>query len=136
MENINDLFNLELINIAEAFPSVYTKNDVAQLLRDLQTKILAEAAHLKPTANLPVNDCNAFLENVRHGVENMFNRSNSDYIDYSSAEFCINYDNRIEIENVDLNYQDIIDEALDIVQLQFEETFGNLINNNGNTSNN
>jgi hypothetical protein len=44
MDKINGLFELEILKVVEAFPSIYTKDDVVSLLNVLRTNTLNEAA--------------------------------------------------------------------------------------------
>jgi uncharacterized lipoprotein YehR (DUF1307 family) len=127
MEKINDLFDQETTKVLDAFPSVYTKDDVVTLLSKLRTNVLFAYDADKQATELSVDDFRAFLDNVKDGVERMFNISNAEYIDYDSAEFGIDYDRRIVIENVDIHYDAVTDALTEIVSEQFEETFGNLI---------
>lgn len=127
MEKINDLFDQETTKVLDAFPSVYTKDDVVTLLSKLRTNVLYAYDADKQATELSKDDFVAFLDNVKNGVEQMFNRGNVEYIDYSSAEFSIDYDNRISIENVDLDYDNVTEGLTEIVEIQFNETFGNLI---------
>jgi uncharacterized lipoprotein YehR (DUF1307 family) len=127
MEKINDLFDQETTRVLDAFPSVYTKDDVVTLLSKLRTNALFAYDADKQATELSVDDFRAFLDNVKDGVEQMFNRGNVEYIDYESAEFSINYDNKISIENVDIEYDAVTEALTEIVEIQFQETFGNLI---------
>jgi len=135
MENINGLFELEVIKVVEAYPSIYTKDDVVVLLNRLRTDVLYAYDASKQSESISSDDVRTFLDNIKDGVECMFNRGNADYIDYSSAEFSVNYDNRIEIENVDLNYDEVTDGLLNVVNAEFDKLFGKLVDNNENTVN-
>jgi hypothetical protein len=51
--------------------------------------------------------------------------SNNDVIDFDSAEFSINYDNRVELDDINFNVDtlmDEVDEAINDVIEVFEET--------------
>jgi uncharacterized lipoprotein YehR (DUF1307 family) len=135
MENINGLFELEVIKVVEAYPSIYTKDDVVVLLNRLRTDVLYAYDANKQSESISSDDVRAFLDNIKDGVECMFNRGNAEYIDYDSAEFGISYDNRITIENVDLNYDEVTDGLLDVVNAEFDKLFGKLVDNNENTVN-
>jgi hypothetical protein len=45
----------------------------------------------------------------------------------SSAEFSINYDNRVELENLDILTDSITDDLHNILLDQFQDHFGELI---------
>ncbi len=127
MEKINDLFDQEVTRVLDAFPSVYTKDDVVTLLSKLRTNVLFAYDADKQATELSTDDFVSFLDNVKDGVERMFNLCNVEYVDYDSAEFSIDYNNRITIENVDINYDSVTEGLTEIVETQFQETFGNLI---------
>ncbi len=127
MDKINDLFELEVLQVVEAFPSIYTKDNVVSLLNVLRTKVLNEAAELKPTACITEIQFQEFAADVSRNLENELNRGNIEVYDPSSAEFSINYDNRIELENLDILTDNITDELHAILLDQFQARFGNLI---------
>jgi hypothetical protein len=59
--------------------------------------------------------------------EDELNRGNIEVYDASSAEFSINYNNQIELENIDFNSDAVTDELHDILLDQFQQHFGRLI---------
>ena len=58
-------------------------------------------------------------------IESMLDRNNNYLIDLGTAEFDINYDNRIELTSVDLDVRDIVERVTEIidnyVELEEEE---------------
>jgi hypothetical protein len=130
MEKINDLFDQEVIRVVDAFPSVYTKDDVVSLLTTLRTQVLTEAAELKPTVGLTEELFQEFASDVQNNLERSLCNGNIEVYDQSSAEFTINYDNRIEIENIDVLTDNITDELHDILLDQFQNHFGKFLTNN------
>ena len=96
----------ELINeIAEHFPSVYTKDDVVKLINlldDTQQKIDVEELKRK----------------IRNKLERL---SSEDVIDYSSVELSMNYDNRVEVESMDVQSDNIMDEIEETIDEYFDE---------------
>ena len=127
MEKINDLFDQEIIRVMDAFPSVYTKDDVVHLLSTVRTQVLFEAAELKPTAVITELKFQEFAEEVQNALERSLCNGNIEVYDTGSAEFSIGYDNRIQIENIDVLTDNITDELHDILLDQFQQHFGNLI---------
>ena len=99
METINNLFDQEITKTVDAYPSIYTKDDVVSLLSKLRTVVLTEVSELKPTSAITEDRFQEFSESVTKSLENKINRGDIDVYDYSSAEFSINYHNTIEIEN-------------------------------------
>ena len=47
METINNLFDQEITKTLDAYPSIYTKDDVVSLLSKLRTVVLTEVSELK-----------------------------------------------------------------------------------------
>ena len=126
METINNLFDQEITKTVDAYPSIYTKDDVVSLLSKLRTVVLTEVSELKPASAITEDRFQEFSESVTKALENAINRGNLDVVDYSSAEFSINYHNTIEIENIDVNTDSIVDELATILQDQFVGYFGEL----------
>jgi hypothetical protein len=127
MDKINGLFELEILKVVEAFPSIYTKDDVVSLLNVLRTNTLNEAAELKPTVGITEIQFQEFAEAVNRKFEDELNRGNIEVYDPSSAEFSINYDNRVELENLDILTDSITDDLHNILLDQFQDHFGELI---------
>jgi hypothetical protein len=132
MDKINGLFELEILKVVEAFPSIYTKDDVVSLLNVLRTNTLNEAADAlseanKAAAGITEEQFQEFAADVNRKFEDELNRGNIEVYDASSAEFSINYNNQIELENIDFNSDAVTDELHDILLDQFQQHFGRLI---------
>ena len=127
MEKINDLFDQEITKTIDAFPSVYTKDDVVSLLSVLRTAVLYEAAELKPTVGITELQFQDFRSAVTSALEQKINRGEIEVYDTGSAEFSISYDNRIEVENIDVLTDNITEELEDILLDQFQQHFDKLI---------
>lgn len=127
MEKINNLFENELNGIIHAYPSIYTKDDVSELLFKLRTAVLYEAAELKPTVGITELQFQDFSIAVTNSLENKINRGDIEVYDTGSAEFSISYDNRIEVENIDVLTDNITEELSDILLDQFQQHFNKLI---------
>jgi len=126
METINNLFDQEITKTVDAYPSIYTKDDVVSLLSKLRTVVLTEVSELKPASAITEDKFQEFSESVTKSLENKINRGDIDVYDYSSAEFSISYSNTIEIEHLDFNTDSIVDELATILQDQFVGYFGEL----------
>jgi len=127
MEKINELFENELNGVIHAYPSIYTKDDVSELLSKLRTAVLYEAAELKPTVGITELQFQEFRSAVTNALEQKINRGEIDVFDYSSAEFSISYNNTIEVENIDFNSDAVTEELEDILLDQFQQHFDKLI---------
>jgi hypothetical protein len=51
MEKINDLFDQEITKTVDAYPSIFSKDDVVNLLSSLRTNVLTEVSELKPASS-------------------------------------------------------------------------------------
>jgi len=130
MEKINELFDQEITRVIDAFPSVYTKDDVVSLLSTLRTQTLNEAAELKPTASITEEKFQEFSADVSRNLERALCDGTIEIHDQSSAEFTINYDNRVELENIDVHTDNITDELHEILLNEFQVHFGKFLINN------
>jgi hypothetical protein len=129
MDKINELFECQIGDAINAFPSVFSKDDVVDILSKLRTNVLYAANEIKSTVGITEEQFQEFNANVRHALERVLCDSD-DVIDTHSAEFSIDYDNRISVENISVN-TDFITEELDEIMLdRFQEAFGELIINN------
>ena len=132
MDKIHDLFELEVLQVVEAFPSIYTKDNVVSLINVLRTKVLNEVADAlseanKASAGITEEQFQEFAADVNRKLENSLCNGNVEVYDQSSAEFSINYENRVELENIDVLTDNITDELHDILLYQFQQHFGNLL---------
>jgi len=135
MEKINDLFDQEITKTVDAYPSIFSKDDVVDLLSLLRTNVVAEAleasrqlAEAERKFFISEMDFQEFSSNVTNALERCINNGNIDIYDYSSAEFSINYHNTIEIESIDFNTDAVTDELSNILLDQFQESFGKFLN--------
>ena len=129
MDKILELFECQIGDTTNAFPSIFSKDDVVSLLINLKQNVLTEVSELQPIAIVNEKRFQDFSESVTRALENSINRGNLDIYDTSSAEFSINYHNTIEIESIDFNTDALIDELSDILQDQFVGYFGELQTN-------
>lgn len=130
MEKINDLFEQEVVRVNDAFPSIYTKDDVVSLLVTLRTQVLNESLNLKTTTSISEDQFQEFNSTVRNALENCINNGSIEVFDSSSAEFSIDYNNRLTLECVEINTDNITEELDDIMLTAFQNHFGDLLINN------
>jgi hypothetical protein len=128
MEKMNDLFDYKIDLVCNNYSSVFTKDDIIELLSKLRTEVLNEALELKrPIVSISEMDFQEFSCNVSRALERSLNDGTITPIDYDSAEFAINYQNTIEIENINCDTEGITDELANILLNQFQESFGKFI---------
>ena len=129
MEKINDLFDVQIAKTIDAYPSIFSKDDVITLLSSLRTDSLHAIHEMLPQPSAYLIDEEKFQEfnaAVRSKLESFLDNNNNEVIDYDSAEFNINYDRRIEIESIDLNNDTILEELDDILLTKWQEFYGDL----------
>lgn len=110
-----------------SYPSIYSKDDVTNLLHelvsDLDTEINDIVEARQPKSNVDLDDLRSKLHDAIY--RKLDRMSNSDVIDFDSAEFSIAYDNRVELDDINFNVDTLIDEVdeaiNDIIEV-FEET--------------
>ena len=127
MEKINDLFDQEITKTIDAYPSIFSKDNVVNLLSVLRTAVLYEATKLQPTVSITEMDFQEFSCNVTRALERSLNDGTIDVVDNDSAEFTIGYRNTIEIECINVDTESITDELANILLDQFQEYFGKFI---------
>jgi hypothetical protein len=130
MDKINELFENELNGVIHAYPSIYTKDDVTELLSKLRTAVLTEASELKATTVFTEELFQEFAADVNKNLEDAINRGNIEVYDTGSAEFSISYDNRLELESLDILTDNITDEVHNILLDQFQNHFSKFLTNN------
>jgi hypothetical protein len=127
MEKINDLFDQEITKTVDAYPSIFSKDDVCNLLSVLRTAVLYEATKLQPTGSITEMDFQEFSSDVSRKLERALNDGTIDPIDLDSAEFTIGYHNTIEIECINCDTESITDELANILLDEFQNKFGKFI---------
>ena len=128
MEKINDLFDVQIAKTIDAYPSIFSKDDVIQLLASLRTETTNAIHEMLPSPDAYTIDeakLQDFVSDVKHSLENFLDGTNNEIIDYESAEFNIGYSNRIELENICINNDTILDELDDILVSKFKDFYCN-----------
>jgi RNA binding exosome subunit len=128
MEKILTPFETAINNTINAYPSIYSKDDVIQLLINLKDSTLNNVSLLlEENATVSVvneNEFQAFSDEVTNALDHFINRN--EIIDTDSVEFGIDYDNRITIDNIRLQDDMLCDELRDILLDKFQEAFGKI----------
>lgn len=83
-----------ITQVNECISSVFSKEDVIKLIEQIEETTLDEQ----------------LIEDVLKGFNNKIYHIEDDIIDYSSAEFSISYDNKLELECVSIDRDLIIDQ--------------------------
>lgn len=126
MDTIDNLFSNEINRAITAFPSIYSNTDVISLLENLKLKVLDEVSKTKPTTSITKEQFQEFNTNVCDRLYRTLQNDGERFVDYSSAEFTIDYSNQLSIENIDINVDSITEELDDILLNEFTACFGDL----------
>jgi hypothetical protein len=127
MDKINDLFDQEITKTVDAYPSIFSKDDVINLLSTLRTTVLHAVTESKPTTCIIEMQFQEFRADVSRGLGRALCDGSIDVYDNRSAEFSIDYNNTIVLENIDVCIDNITDELEDILLDKFQKHFNNLI---------
>jgi len=127
MEKIENLFDVAIHETINSYPSIFSKEDVSNLLRSLQNDVLAEVKTLNTNSGITEEEFQEFNSNVRHRLESSMCNGSIDLYDYSSAEFSIDYHNTIVIDNIDFNSDAVTEELDEILLDEFQQSFGKFI---------
>ena len=84
------------LEAAKALTSVVSIDIIVALIQQLETE-------------KKVGLTRELAEEIANKIERNLDNNSSDLVDTSSAEFEISYDNRIELNSVDVNVSDIMD---------------------------
>ena len=117
-ELINNIFDKEVTAALDGFPSVYMKDEVVCVINRIRLEI-NELEHEKPSIDKEA--LGVMFDEVVMQLTKSLERNDNDYIDYSSAEFSIEYNNTIAVDNLDLNIDNITDSLESILEEVFYE---------------
>ena len=123
MELINEIFESELVKVNDAFPSIYTKDDVQRLLLDLQSRVAA--VKLEPVVVDRINTDN-FVDTVTRHLHARF--GDFDLVDPDAIEFELDYNNRISVTSADVDYTTLEALVCDAVNTAIYETMQENLN--------
>ena len=92
METINNLFDQEITKTVDAYPSIFSKDDVVNLLSSLRTNVLTEVSELKPASN------QYNVENITRGVLDLLDGFDFEEFITSEPELCGSYGSSFSLE--------------------------------------
>ena len=126
IQQVQDLFDANVTKVMDAFPSIYTKDDVVSLLTALRNDTINEIIQ-NPVSTITEEMFQDFSTEVERKLDNYLTRTDQDFVDYSSAEFSIEYNNQLVLQSVDFDSNTIVEELDDILLREFQNVFGKLI---------
>jgi len=92
--------------VSNSFPSLFSREDVIKLLTDLNSEIETESPK-------PQIDFDVLATTFR---QMLLDKNWESAVDKDDIELCLNWDNRIEVQNVPINEDFIIDVAVDALE--------------------
>lgn len=118
-QELSFIVNAEVSNqierVSNSFPSLFTKDDVQTILRDLLfnvTEQMEAIPDIKERSGIYSLDA---LQELRGKVQEAIwevSHDSSDIVDYDSAEFEIEYNNKLTLNHVEIN-TDTINESVE-----------------------
>jgi hypothetical protein len=91
MEKINDLFDQEITRTVDAYPSIFSKDDVVNLLSSLRTQVLYAASELKPTTTFTT-------KYITDSVEDLLQNFDFEEFITSEPDLCGSYGSSFTLE--------------------------------------
>jgi hypothetical protein len=107
-------------SVENAFPSIYTKDDVVKLLTSIEIESPKESSG--KLSQDQINDlCRRIVAQVKENAENLDN----DCIDKDSAEMSMGYSNTVELDCVEFDTSEVANQVVDgigdVIETFFEE---------------
>ena len=107
-------------SVENAFPSIYTKDDVVKLLTSIEIETPKESSG--KLSQDQINDlCRKIVAQIKENAENLDNSC----IDRDSAEMSMGYSNTVELDSVEFDTDEIAREVVcgigDVIETFFEE---------------
>jgi len=104
--------DLVLHSVKHSVSSIFTKDDVLKLIESIEQEQQTNQVY----------DLIKKLQDLQENISYRFQNLNSDEIvDYDSVEFSIGYNNRIEVEDVSLNVDNLTDIVIDSFSCLIDE---------------
>lgn len=112
LNKIQELAIATEVSINQAFPSIYTKENVIVIVQQLVSEIEEILQHVQPAEvkervqeyTLPVELQDKLIQSVTDNINEEFDQVDSNnLVDFGSAEFEINYGNQIELARIEVD---------------------------------
>ena len=100
-------------DVDNSFPSIFSREDVKHQLEEFGyglITIVMEMKEEKSPRSISLEGVQELSELLIKAINNKIERlDSSDVVDFDSAGFSIGYDNRVEIDTIDFNSNEIVD---------------------------
>ena len=124
MNKIEQIFQGVETNVKMSISSVFTKDDVLNIMSNVFAAIKEAEQPQQPisTPNILASDFANFTSKVREKLS--YYLESSDIVDYDSANFEFEYDNRIVLSHVNVDLDSWTEEFDEYMLDNFTEVFG------------
>lgn len=126
IQQVQDLFDTNVTKVMDAFPSIYTKDDVVSLLTALRNDTINEIIQ-NPVSVITEEMFQDFSAEVARKLERSLSDGTVEVYDYHNVELSIDSGNHISIEHIEVDTDSISEELHDIMLREFQNIFGELI---------
>lgn len=123
---MDEIFYNKIARIDSEMTSIYSKEDVIRMIKELQAVAIEAYNNKNTTLNVKSDVYNRFQDEVESRLINKLDNHSVDLVNYESAEFNIEYNNTLSLDRVDVNTDIIADMLNDILLNEFEKHFGAL----------
>ena len=124
---MDEIFDNKIARIEAEMTSIYSKEDVIKIIAELQSNtnyyLIKNIQQPVKVSIITAEAFDRFASEVDSRLSKSLNDS-SDLVDYSSAEFSIEYDNRIGLDSIEVQTDVITEFVNDILLDEFEKHFG------------
>ena len=103
---MNTIIKNTIFKVSNSFPSIFTREDVIKLLMDL-------SAEMQDETPKQVIDRDVLLTTFRQMLSE---KEWGSAVDKDDVDFCIGYDNKLEIDRIAIDEDFIIDSAVDALE--------------------
>ena len=103
--------DLVLHSVKHSISSIFTKDDVLKLIESIEQEQSNQVYDL-------IKKLQDLQENISYRFQNL---TSDEVVDYDSVEFSIGYNNRIEVEDVSLNVDNLTDIVIDSFSCLIDE---------------
>jgi len=130
MEKINELFDVQITSVIDAYPSIYTKDDVVSLLCNLRTQTLTEVSDNIKVPFIKEMEFQDFSDKVTTELRRQIERGDLELATCDNVEFSMDHHNTIVVDCVEIDTDTLSDELHNILLDSFQSCFGKLLDPN------
>ena len=100
-----------ITQVQDCISSVFSKEDVIKLIEQIDSD------------KIKFQRYQGFLDKISLQLERKWESDSHEIIDYESADFSIDYNKRVVLEDICLNVDTIIDDVVSVIKDEFEKLY-------------